>query len=106
MKRDRQYPSLQKLLSIEKIFLCSHFTIHVVSFLLLCAYLLAQVSLEKRTISLVFVIIQSNFIVDPKPPMNKIQIEGKKQKTQRKQANMFEEFVSFLLLFQHACHKS
>ena len=48
------------------------------TFLLLCVHLLAQVSLGKIS-SLVFVTIQSNFVVDLKPPMNKINIESERQ---------------------------
>ena len=54
------------------------------TFLLLCAYLLAQVSLGKIN-SLVFVIIQSNFVVDLKPPMNKINIESERQIKENRQ---------------------
>ena len=47
------------------------------SFLLLCAYLLAQVSLQKINY-LVFMIIQSNFVVDFKFPINKIKIQNER----------------------------
>ena len=50
-------------------------------------------------------IIQSNFVADFKFPMNKINIQNERI-IKEKQAKNFEEFVSFLLLFQHVCYKS
>ena len=47
------------------------------SFLILCAYLLAQVSLQKINY-LVFMIIQSNFVDDFKFAMNKIKIQSER----------------------------
>ena len=74
------------------------------SFLLLCAYVLAQVSLQKINY-LVFMITQSNLVVVFKFPMNKIKIQSERI-IKEKQAKKFKEFVSFLFLFQHACYKS
>ena len=50
-------------------------------------------------------IAQSNFVVDVKFSKNKIKINSERI-IKEKQAKKFKEFVSFLLLFQHACYKS
>ena len=63
------------------------------SFLLLCTYLLPQVSLENINY-LLFMIIHSNFVAEVKFPMNNIKIQ-RERIIKEKQAKKFEEFVSF-----------